>query len=131
MSQLSLSNLVKTAVQTARAQLAALLGTAPAEVVFTGGGSEANNLAIKGVAYARRARGNHLITSAVEHPAVEDDGRRADDAVEHRRRRGQEGPGGAVSHRDAVAGLEPACGGSVGGRRHEVVGEHAAILPFM
>jgi cysteine desulfurase len=60
----------RTAVQTARAQLAALLGAAPAEVVFTGGGSEANNLAIKGVAYALRARGNHLITSAVEHPAV-------------------------------------------------------------
>jgi cysteine desulfurase len=58
------------AMQTARAQLAALLGAAPEEVVFTGGGSEANNLAIKGVAYALRARGNHLITSAVEHPAV-------------------------------------------------------------
>jgi cysteine desulfurase len=60
----------RTAVQTAREQLAALLGAAPDEVVFTGGGSEANNLAIKGVAYALRARGNHLITSAVEHPAV-------------------------------------------------------------
>jgi len=60
----------RAAVQTAREQLAALLDTAPEEVVFTGGGSEANNLAIKGVAYALRARGNHLITSAVEHPAV-------------------------------------------------------------
>jgi cysteine desulfurase len=60
----------RSAVQTAREQLAALLGAAPEEVVFSGGGSEANNLAIKGVAYARRARGNHLITSAVEHPAV-------------------------------------------------------------
>ena len=60
----------RTAMQTAREQLAALLGTTPGEVVFTGGGSEANNLAIKGVAYALRARGNHVITSAVEHPAV-------------------------------------------------------------
>jgi cysteine desulfurase len=61
----------RAAVQTAREQLAALLGATPDEVVFTGGGSEANNLAIKGVAYALRARGNHLITSAVEHPGVE------------------------------------------------------------
>jgi cysteine desulfurase len=60
----------RAAVQTAREQLAALLGAAPEEVVFTGGGSEADNLAIKGVAYALRARGNHLITSPVEHPAV-------------------------------------------------------------
>jgi cysteine desulfurase len=58
------------AVQAAREQLAALLGATPDEVVFTGGGSEANNLAIKGVAYALRVRGNHLITSTVEHPAV-------------------------------------------------------------
>jgi cysteine desulfurase len=60
----------RLAVQTAREQLAALLGAAPDEVVFTGSGSEANNLAIKGVAYALRDRGNHIITSAVEHPAV-------------------------------------------------------------
>lgn len=60
----------RAAVQTAREQLAALLGAVPEEVVFTGGGSEANNLAIKGVTYALHARGNHLITSAVEHPAV-------------------------------------------------------------
>src|SRR5262245_24741687 len=60
----------RRAVQTAREQLAALLGAAPEEVVFTGGGSEANNLAIKGVAYALRERGNHIIASAVEHPAV-------------------------------------------------------------
>src|SRR5689334_866811 len=54
----------KTAVQTAREQLAALLGAEPDEVIFTGGGSEANNLAIKGVASALRERGNHIITSA-------------------------------------------------------------------
>src|SRR5262249_38667933 len=60
----------RTAVQTAREQLATLLGATPDEVVFTGGGSEANNLAIKGVAYALRARGNNLITSAGGHPPV-------------------------------------------------------------
>jgi cysteine desulfurase len=60
----------RLAVQTAREQLAELLGAAPEEVVFTGSGSEANNLAIKGVAYALHDRGNHIITSAVEHPAV-------------------------------------------------------------
>jgi cysteine desulfurase len=53
-----------------RAQVAALIGCQPDEIVFTGAGSEANNLAIKGVAFARRDRGDHLITSAVEHPAV-------------------------------------------------------------
>ncbi len=60
----------KRAVEQARAQVAALLGCQPAEIVFTSGGSESNNSAIKGVAAAYRERGNHVITSAVEHPAV-------------------------------------------------------------
>jgi len=47
-----------------------LLGAHPSEIVFTSGGSEANNLAIRGAAHARRDRGRHLVTSAVEHPAV-------------------------------------------------------------
>jgi cysteine desulfurase len=59
-----------TAVAHAREQVAALLGCSADEVVFTGGGSEANNLALKGVAYAERKRGRHLVISAVEHPAV-------------------------------------------------------------
>src|SRR5688572_6250109 len=58
------------AVDRARSQVAGLIGCAPTEIVFTGAGSEANNLAIKGVAFARRDQGDHLITSAVEHPAV-------------------------------------------------------------
>src|SRR5688572_13762511 len=58
------------AVDRARSQVAGLIGCAPSEIVFTGAGSEANNLAIKGVAFARRGQGDHLITSAVEHPAV-------------------------------------------------------------
>jgi cysteine desulfurase len=60
----------RRAVDEARAQVAALLGCRPAEVVFTSGGTESNNLAIKGVALAGRHRGDHIITTAVEHPAV-------------------------------------------------------------
>ena len=54
----------------AREQVAAMLGCHTDEVVFTGGGSEADNLALKGVAWARRERGRHLMVSVVEHPAV-------------------------------------------------------------
>ncbi|MBN1886042.1 MAG: selenide, water dikinase SelD [Candidatus Krumholzibacteriota bacterium] len=60
----------KQAIVAARGQLAGLLGCAPEEIVFTSGGSESNNLAIKGAVFASRARGNHIVTSAVEHPAV-------------------------------------------------------------
>jgi cysteine desulfurase len=60
----------RAAVEQARARVAAFLGCAPDEVVFTSGGSEANNLALKGVYFAHRDRGDHLITTAVEHPAV-------------------------------------------------------------
>ncbi len=60
----------KLAVEKARAQLADLLGCSAAEIVFTSGGTESNNYAIKGVAMANKHRGNHIITSAVEHPAV-------------------------------------------------------------
>ena len=54
----------------ARAQVADLLGCRPEEIAFTGCGSEADNLAVKGVAEAYRERGSHVITSQVEHPAV-------------------------------------------------------------
>ena len=66
----------KRAVEAARAQVAGLLGCQPNEVIFTSGGTESNNYAIKGVALcalkgaARNGRGKHIITSAVEHPAV-------------------------------------------------------------
>ena len=60
----------KGAVERARAQVAALLGCADDEIVFTSGGSEANNHALKGVFLAHRHRGEHVVTSAVEHPAV-------------------------------------------------------------
>ncbi|MDA8217899.1 MAG: cysteine desulfurase family protein [Dehalococcoidales bacterium] len=58
------------AVDRARALVAGLLACSPEEIVFTGGGSEADNLALKGVAEAYRERGDHIITSQVEHPAV-------------------------------------------------------------
>ena len=57
-------------VDVARRQVAGLLGCSEADLIFTSGGTEANNHAIKGVAGAHRHRGNHIITSAVEHPAV-------------------------------------------------------------
>jgi cysteine desulfurase len=58
------------AVNTARGQVAALLGAHPDELIFTSCASESINQAIKGAAFARRHLGNHLITSAVEHPAT-------------------------------------------------------------
>ena len=60
----------RKAVEKARGQVAKMLRCQLDEVVFTSGGSEANNYAIKGVAYAYRQRGNHIITSSIEHPAV-------------------------------------------------------------
>jgi cysteine desulfurase len=60
----------KAALEDARGQVAALLGAKRDEIIFTSGGSEANNLALKGVAWALRAKGDHIITSTVEHPAI-------------------------------------------------------------
>ncbi len=57
-------------VEKARGQVAALLNCSPAEILFTSGGTESNNHAIKGAARAHRSKGNHIITSAFEHPAV-------------------------------------------------------------
>ncbi len=54
----------------AREELAALIGARPREIVFTSGGTEANNLAVKGIAWAGSARGRHLVTSPVEHKGV-------------------------------------------------------------
>ena len=60
----------RTAVEAARENVAALLGAKAAEIVFTSGGTESNNFAIKGVTYANRNKGNHIITSSIEHHAV-------------------------------------------------------------
>jgi cysteine desulfurase len=60
----------KNAVEDARAQVADLINCDPKEILFTSGGSESNNTAIKGVAYAFKGKGNHIITSKIEHPSV-------------------------------------------------------------
>ena len=58
------------ALETAHETVARALGCRPVEIIFTGSGSEADNLAIKGVAYAKRRRGNHIISTTIEHHAV-------------------------------------------------------------
>ena len=60
----------KGAIEEARAKVADLIGARGEEIVFTSGGTEADNFAIKGVAYANEGKGNHIITSAIEHHAV-------------------------------------------------------------
>ena len=60
----------RLAIEDAREHVAILLGCEPSEVVFTSGGTESNNYAIKGAAMAQRHKGKHIITSAIEHPAV-------------------------------------------------------------
>ncbi|MBQ4541432.1 MAG: cysteine desulfurase [Clostridia bacterium] len=57
-------------LEMARAKVAKAIGAEPSEIYFTSGGTEANNWAIKGIARANRARGNHIITSQIEHPSV-------------------------------------------------------------
>lgn len=60
----------RRAVDAARKQVAAAIGAQPTEIYFTAGGSESDNWAIKGTAFAKRAKGNHIITSQIEHHAV-------------------------------------------------------------
>lgn len=62
----------RRAVDKARAQVAGLVGAQPSEIIWTSGATESNNLALKGVAMARRERGRHLVTVATEHKAVLD-----------------------------------------------------------
>src|SRR5437016_447969 len=60
----------QAALERARTSVAELLGCQADEIVFTGGGSEANNLAIKGLLLPRSGRPTHVITSQIEHPAI-------------------------------------------------------------
>ena len=66
----SLGQQADALLELARKRLATSLDVTPEEIIFTSGGTESNNLAIKGAAYANRGKGNHLITSAIEHPSV-------------------------------------------------------------
>ncbi len=60
----------RKALDEARDKVAHLIGAQPEEIIFTSGGTEADNLAIRGIAYAYNKKGNHIITSAIEHHAV-------------------------------------------------------------
>ena len=60
----------RKAVEQARRQTAAILGAENREILFTSGGSESNNLAVRGTAMALREKGNHIVTTSVEHPSV-------------------------------------------------------------
>ncbi|MDO9566987.1 MAG: cysteine desulfurase family protein [Candidatus Desulfaltia sp.] len=69
-SSYSLGIRAKKALEKARGQVAELLGSKTSEVIFTSGGSESNNMVLKGVALSMRDKGRHLITTAIEHPAI-------------------------------------------------------------
>ncbi len=60
----------KEAIEEARVKVAKLIGARDEEIVFTGGGTEADNFALEGVAFANESKGNHIITSSIEHHAV-------------------------------------------------------------
>ncbi|WBL15664.1 cysteine desulfurase family protein [Sutcliffiella sp. NC1] len=61
---------VKELLNKAREQVANLISCSPKEIIFTSGGSESNNFALKGYYYKNKCRGNHIITSKIEHPAI-------------------------------------------------------------
>ncbi|MBO4816117.1 MAG: cysteine desulfurase NifS [Clostridia bacterium] len=69
-SSYSIGRRAKKAVEEARNKVARAICANPKEIYFTSGGSESDNLAIKGIAYANMDKGNHIITSKIEHPAV-------------------------------------------------------------
>ena len=66
----SLGRDAHAAMDKARAQVAAVLNASPSEIIFTGCGSEADNMALRGIAHARKGRGSHIISTAIEHHAV-------------------------------------------------------------
>jgi cysteine desulfurase len=94
------------AVEEARTQLAGLIGAEPGDIVFTSGATESDNLAVRGAARAAGARGRHLVTTAIEHPAVLEPARTIE-------REGFEvtvvgvGPDGIVATDDVARALRP------------------------
>lgn len=69
-SSYAIGRISKEAINKARMQVAGLINASPDEIVFTSGGTESNNHAIRGIALANQEKGKHIITSAIEHPAV-------------------------------------------------------------
>ena len=66
----SIGRKAKKAIEKARVQVAELINCSPHEIYFTGSGSESDNTALKGFAYANKEKGNHIITSKIEHHAI-------------------------------------------------------------
>jgi len=66
----SMGQNAKKAIKAARAVIAESISAEPDEIVFTSGGTESNNFAIKGVAFSNKSKGNHIITTKIEHPSV-------------------------------------------------------------
>ena len=69
-SAYSLGRSSKKAIETARKKVAEIIGAKPNEIYFTSCGSESDNTALRGIAYANKNKGNHIITSKIEHPAI-------------------------------------------------------------
>lgn len=68
----SIGRRAKSGIEEARQKVANLIGADKNEIYFTAGGSESDNTALKGIAYAKKEKGNHIITSNIEHPAIID-----------------------------------------------------------
>lgn len=68
----SLGREARKAMESGREKVASLIGASTDEIIFTSGGTESDNIAIKGVAYKLKNKGNHIITSNIEHPAVDE-----------------------------------------------------------
>jgi cysteine desulfurase len=94
------------AVEEARAKVAALIGAMPEEIVFTSGATESDNLAIRGAARANAASGRHVVTSALEHPAVLEPCRTLEREGIEVTRVGV-GPSGVLDAADVKAALRP------------------------
>ena len=69
-SMYSIGRRAKKAMENARKRVAELINCQPKEIYFTSCGSESDNMALKGIAYANKEKGNHIITSKIEHPAI-------------------------------------------------------------